>query len=142
MKLGFAVGKQHNLDAAVLLFVDVRALHLNGATMRSCVLYGDWAASADLDAMMKNPVGGQRIRSKTGAGIVDLKQSYRAAGVILDGRFDVIGVAGLMGIKKPDRHPLIPIRQHPSPTADKPLKRCGRRGSFLVPAFDGVVRRR
>ena len=73
MKFNFPVRKQHDLDAALLLFVDLGSLHLDCAAVRSRVLHRDGTTAPRLDAVMNGPVRRYRVRSKTGAGIIHLQ---------------------------------------------------------------------
>ena len=88
-----SIRQQNNIDAALLLLVNIRPLNLYRMAVRCRVLNIDGSAATRLDAMMKHSIRRQRIRSKARAGIVDLKQCDGAAGVILDCRLNVIRVA-------------------------------------------------
>ena len=69
--------------------VELRLVALSPA----CVLHFERAAALQLNAIVEDGSGRQRVRSKAGAGIVDFKELNRRASAVFDCRVDVIGVA-------------------------------------------------
>jgi hypothetical protein len=104
IKRSFSLRQQHNFQLALLMLEDFRAgylAHLVAAAFG--ILHFDGAAAADLEAIVKIGAGGERIRSKTGARIIDFQKIDCRAGSILDGRFDLIRMASAQNSKREQR---------------------------------------
>ena len=93
VKLGFAIGEQHDLELALLRLGERRAFDLLRMAVAGRVLHLELTAAAQLDAVVEAGTRGQTVGSKTGAGIIDFEQLNCCSGAVFDRGFNLIGVA-------------------------------------------------
>ena len=104
IKRSFSLRQQHYFQVAFLMLEDFRAgylAHLVAAAFG--ILNLDGAAATHLETIVKFGAGGERIRSKTGARIIDFQKVDCCSGSILHGRFDLIRMATTQKPKRKQR---------------------------------------
>ncbi len=92
-ELDFTGGEKDDLELTLLALDEGRAGDLDLLAVRACVSDFEWAAAADLEAIVVDRSRGDAIDAKAGAGVIDFKKLNIGAGAVLDGGVDVVRVA-------------------------------------------------
>jgi hypothetical protein len=93
MKLGFARGKQDNLELTFLRFAEHGPIDLHHLPIDGRVLDFERTGPSQLDSIVQDGAGGKAVGAEARAWVIDFEELNCRSGAIFDRGVHVIGVA-------------------------------------------------